>query len=173
METGVFWLSQAHTNAPWPGAGWRRNSIPRYLNTSQLRVMYEGCVSYVYFCHFLGARIWMSSPSPVHSSQFIPARHRERPERPERRGMICIFGKKNRARCAPWALTRARALLQVRWPISHVWRRDKSFFPSSFQSFARHDRVTVLKLISLGMNVSFPSVHSRSLSVAFSSSFLR
>jgi hypothetical protein len=89
MESGVFWLSQA--NAPWPGAGWRRNSIPRYLNTSQLRVMYEGCVSYVYFCHFLGTRIWMSSPSPVHSSQFIPARHRERPEC---RGMICIFGKK-------------------------------------------------------------------------------
>lgn len=68
-------------NAPWPGAGWKRNSIPRYLNTSQLRVMYEGCVSYVYFCHFLSApRIWMSSPSPAHSSQFIPARHRESPE---------------------------------------------------------------------------------------------
>lgn len=73
METGVFWLTQANARRP---AGWRRNSIPRYLNTSQLRVMYEGCVSYVYFRHFLHAHEFECHlPSPVHSSQFIPARH--------------------------------------------------------------------------------------------------
>lgn len=115
METRVFWLTQANARR---ATGWRRNSIPRYLNTSQLRVMYEGCVSYVYFRHFLRARIWMSSPVS--------------------RSFFSIYsGATPRASCESrddlhFRKKEPRALLQVRWPISHVRRRDKSFFLRPF-----------------------------------------
>lgn len=152
METGVFWLTQANARRP---TGWRRNSIPRYLNTSQLRMMYEGCVSYVYFRHFLRARIWMSSPV---SRSFFSIYSGATPRAScEIAGMICIFGKKNRARfCKSDGRYHTCGIVINR---------------SSFQSFARHDRITVSKLISSGMNVTFSryaySVFTNTRSLSF------
>lgn len=83
----------------------RRNSILRYLNTSQLRVMYERGGSadvrplYVYFCHLLSsARLLQkfechlpAASRNAHTSQFIPTLRVS--VRHILRGWFAFFGK--------------------------------------------------------------------------------
>lgn len=125
-------------NAPWPGARWKRNSIPRYLNTSQLRMIYEGCVSYVYFCHFPRLEFECHLRLPLILLNLF-RRHRESPEsrddlhfRKRRTARVCFCKSDNRYHTCGVVINRF-----------------------SFQSFAGHDRVTVSKLILSGMNTIF------------------
>lgn len=167
METGIFWLTQANARRL---AGWRRNSIPRYLNTSQLRVMYEGCVSHVYFRHFLRARIWMSSPSPAHSSQFIPARHREHRTS---RGMICIFGKKNRARfCKSDGRYHTCGVVINRFSfvLSIVLT---SWSNNGFDIDIIRDECNVFSMCSLAFQTNIRSLHCNSFDLYFNINFVR